>query len=285
MKLLSKDMLGSISFNSLVFIGPFSELGSSVNQYDGKPVLLRGVGNKPGILVVRYVDLIGVPRYDLKSIEYCLGNAARRVYQILLDRGVEKIEFAVIPTEIKYHTKILRKLRSEYSNSRLDFHFEMIKSWLDGRSYKNFPIDSLVYRRPFMDHNTLSRFSFYDYKKRSGLYIIREKSVKDNVLCTVYVGKSDTVLPSRIRSKFYPNPHLYYKEIPGILEYYISVVEIPKKNLLKGKSLKEYEDILVGILRPRDNRMIKGEPNQTIDVGYKPIFEGDGDPFPISLNP
>lgn len=278
MKLLSKDMLKSVSFNSLNFIEPFSQVMTGLNQYTEQSVLLNGVGNKPGVLVVKYIDCIGVTRYRFKSIEYCLGNAARRVYQLLAEKNVQNVEFAVIPTVKKYHARILSSLKEDYYRIPIDNHFEILKPWLQEKRTDKPPIESLLFRRPFIEFNNFKRFSFYDYKDRPGMYLFREKLLTEGTIRDVYVGETSGVMPSRIRDKFYQNKHLYYKEIPGVREYYISAIEIRKDMLPKGsnfnKTLIRYQDVLTNLLDARDNKMgkvlLSSELEEPLE-GYKPI--------------
>lgn len=255
----SKEMLTGISFKTLQFVKPFTEIVECNNQHKGQKIFLKGIVKESGILVVRYVDTIGVVRYNFKAIEYCLINAARRVFEILTEKKFQKIEFALLPLIKRDHCAVLRALQNEYANVVQDTNFEVLKPWLVEGCVKRIPLNLLSFRRPFMPYNGHLRFSSYDYRNRGGLYVVIERHVRRNKIINAYVGKSDDVLASRMRSKFYLNPHLYYQEIPGVLEYYIAPIEIQRSMIPQGEvyedALLVYEKRLINLLKPRDNKM------------------------------
>lgn len=259
MNTVSKEMLNGISFKTLQFVKPFTETVECNNQHKGQKIFLKGIARESGILVVRYVDTIGVVRYNFKAIEYCLINAARRVFEILTEKKFQKIEFALLPLVKKDQRTVLQILQDEYIGIPRDTNFEVLKPWLLDGCVKRIPFNLLSFRRPFMQYNGHLRFSSYDYTNRGGLYAVLERHVRRNKIINVYVGKSDDVLANRMRSKFYPNPHLYYQEIPGVLEYYIVPIEIQRSMIPQGEVYEDillaYEKKLINFLKPRDNKM------------------------------
>lgn len=284
MKLVSTEMLTSISFQSLTFATPFSTTSKRNNQYKGQDLFLEGVAHESGILVVRYINSAGILRYNFKSIDYCLVNAARRVYEILTAQNAAQIAFSLIPMVKKDRSHVLDQLKKEYANLPLDNHFGLLKPWIDGVNTSEPPVDILQYRRPFMQHNCAFRFSFHDYTGRGGLYFIREKNIAEGTCVNAYLGKSTHVLPSRIRNKFYPNPHLYYREIPGVLEYYIAAIEIQPSMLEYGidyqSVLKKFEDKLIEVFDTRDNKLgRKVAINIKTNDGYQPVLGDDEEGF------
>ncbi len=285
MKLLSRDMLESISFKSLRFVKPFSEIADSNNQYKGKVVFLKGVTKIPGVIVTRYLDNNGITRYRFASIDVSLNSAANSVYKFLSKDGIEKIEFAFVPTETRNHSRLLRAFRKDCLTTPLDNHFEIVRPWLELSRDDAFPVDQLLFRKPFIKNaGFYARASVFNgYDGRAGWYLIKEHLPKEGTTAIVYVGKSVGVLRCRIKDKFYPNPHLYYEEIEGEKEYSVSVIEVnrfmtPKRKPF-ARAVKEYEDILIGILKPRDNKAGVGRENTSIEKGYEPFYKGKGLPF------
>lgn len=250
-------MLNSISFETLQFIEPFSTQSTFSNQYKGQQVFLEGATKKPGIIVTRYIDYVGIMRYNFNTVEACLNSGAKSIYNSLLKNKVKKVEFALVPTQKKNHSRMYNLLKRQYSRIRRDRHFEIVKPWLEGERSDNFPFNELTWRRPFIEFEGHRRSSFGDYANRDGWYLIREFLPLENKMINVYVGKSINIISDRIRNKFYPNRHIYYEEIPGEREYHITVIEVQKsilsRNIVYKDFIKRCEDTLIAILDPRDN--------------------------------
>ena len=280
-------MLKSISFKSLQFVKPFSEITEYGNQHKGQLAFLKGATKVPGILITKYCDLNNLTRYKFSSTSLSLNTTASSVYKLLRKRKATEIEFALIPAEKNVHRRVVRLLKKEYLQTPLDSHYNILKPWLEEERTDSLPIEQLKFRRPFTCVDGLKPYSsFNGYEGRGGIYIIRETLVAQNITQNVYVGKSFSVLRCRIKDKFYPNPHLYYREIPGVREYHISVIEIQGNMIPRRKSFTKtlvgYENVLISLLDPRDNKLGRVVNNSLPVSGYVPIHKGKGMPFPIT---
>lgn len=272
----------SISLNTLSFVKPFTHLCKGPGRYTGKPVLMEGFSKKSGVLITRFRNTNGVLSYQVKFHSFSVAQSASRIYQLLIKKGITEIEFCPIACSIRKAELLIAKIQQEFSAQPLDTHLEKVRSWFLNPIAENFPFEQLHFRRPFLDFGTFKKNSFIDYSCISGVYLIREHRVSENSFVTVYVGKSTSVLGSRIRNKFYPNPHLFYKEIEGELEYHIVPIEISPRTVSRKedhvKLLEQYESTLIQVLRPRDNKL--GNPDYFVaESKWVPIDNGEEMPF------
>ncbi len=272
----------SISLDTLSFVKPFSHLCKGPGRYTGKPVLIEGFSKRPGVLITRFRNTNGVVSYQVKFHSFSVAQSASRIYQLLLKKGITEIEFCPIACSTKQAALFITRIQKQLRTQPLDTHLEKVRNWFRDPQAENFPFEQLHFRRPFLDFGTFKKTSFIDYSRTSGVYLIREYRVLENSFVTVYVGKSTSVLGSRIRNKFYSNPHLFYKDIEGELEYHIFAIEISPLTVSRRedhiKLLEQYESVLIKVLRPRDNKL--GNPDYFIpESKWIPIDDGEEMPF------
>lgn len=263
----------SISLDTLSFVKPFTGISNFGNQHKGNPVFLEGLSRKQGVLVVRYKEPYHRICHQIKFVFKCLNSSAMSIYKLAKLKGIEVVEFSTIPCTFKEAELIMKRLREDLKKKPVDDHLSLLGDWFINPTPETFPsLESFQTSRPFVDFGKFKKFSLLQYRFVSGLYLIYEHTVQTGEKSLVYVGKSVSVLSDRMRAKFYPNPHLHYREIEGVREYLIVPVEVSPRTIRRKEDfaslIDKYESILINVLRPRDNKL--GNPDYFAD-GWKPI--------------
>ncbi|MEK7228018.1 MAG: hypothetical protein AAB681_01525 [Patescibacteria group bacterium] len=239
-----------------------------------------------GLLVIKYKDLLGRTLFSFASIANSLASGARNIYRNRSKEGYTDIEFAPIPLPVSNLYTVQEKLVTEYLKTCLDNQFEKLKPWITGKRKDKSSLDFLDFQKPFriIPGKQRKKGTFAPYRERPGIYFFKELTIERGVVVKeelVYLGISPTGnMGRRIKDRFYPNKHLYYKEILGKREYLVAAVEVQKNrretDLAFEKRLDEIETILIRVFDPRDNKEKKKsfeEDLTTLQGGYVPVLK------------
>ncbi len=258
-----KGDLKHITFDNLIFKEPFTEK----SQLFKRIVFFPGIDGKAGIIVVEYIDLCGSKHYGFHTAKNCLYRSAQSTYAVLKGSGCSKIRFSFICCPPRSQSRVLKKLKKEVQWRSITDHFQKLQPWLTGKKRTPPPLSIFSFERPYIiDEKGVKRWNFMPYIKRAGAYVFLEKDIQKNETVIANVGMS-TTLRKRILYKFFPNHYLYYKDQPGVLEYSVAVIDLPRREYPTkkrcAKKAVEVEDLLIKLLDPRDN--IKGKEKVEID--------------------
>lgn len=281
--LLRKSPL-KISFDQLVFRAPNTEI-SLDPRFPGRKVFFTGVV-KPGVMICKYTDMFGNLRYRLTQSSKCMNSVALSVFNQLKKTHGTNLEIAFIPMfGSKNRSAILKSLKEQHKEWSLDDHYEKLQPWLNGEISKKPPLELFTFRPVLIERAFGRRWSFLDYGKRSGVYILRK--LIDGEKKVVHVGQSINRLSEVLRNHFYRNRHVsYYLDVHlGI--YDVSIIEVLpslfKKREVFLKKVTYLENFLKDqYLDGKDQLETLKEKsiNLNLQKGYEPFYKEGGVPFP-----
>lgn len=257
-----------VTFDQLVFRKPFTEI-SKDPRLQGKTVFFTGVANKVGIIVWKHTDSLGFVRYKIVAISHCMRSAAMRIYELAKKRGETDILFSFIQAPVSQHQKLLQTLKTQYKKLPLDSHYKKLLPWVKNSITTRPPLKLFTFRPVFIEKPFGKQWSFLEYDKRSGVYILRKKI--EGKKKVVHVGQSVERMSEVLRNHFYRNSHVNYYLDVHLDIYDVAVIEVPvslcrNKDQLQSK-VKNLERLLKSYYLNGADQLQLTDPIES----YKPI--------------